>query len=73
MAVFSRLFRIYVNSIWCWEQDSQKKKLQNMKKTISIAETKHLSASGLFSKAIENNSISDIEFNSILRLSSINR
>ena len=42
------------------------RKLQNMKKTISIAETKHLSVSGLFSKAIENNSISDIEFNSIL-------
>ena len=42
------------------------RKLQNMKKTISIAETKHLSVSGLFSKAIESNSISDIEFNSIL-------
>ena len=41
------------------------RKLQNMKKTISIAKTKHLSVSGLFSKAIENNSISDIEFNSI--------
>ena len=42
------------------------RKLQNMKKTISIAETKHLSVSGLFSKVIENNYISDIEFNSIL-------
>ena len=43
-----------------------KKITKHEKKTISIAETKHLSVSGLFSKAIENNSISDIEFNSIL-------
>ena len=37
-----------------------------MKKTISIAEAKHLSVSGLFSKATETNSISNMEFNSIL-------
>ena len=43
------------------------RKLQNMKKNISIAEAKHLSVSlGLFSKATETNSISNMEFNSIL-------
>ena len=42
------------------------KKITKHEKTISIAEAKHLSASGLFSKAIENNYISDIEFNLIL-------
>ena len=42
------------------------RKLQNMKKNISIAKAKHLSVSGFFSKATETNSISDIEFNSIL-------
>ena len=42
------------------------KKITKHEKTISIAEAKHLSVSGLFSKAIENNYISDIEFNLIL-------
>ena len=42
------------------------KKITKHEKTISIAEAKRLSVSRLFSKAIETNSISDIEFNSIL-------
>ena len=42
------------------------KKITKHEKTISIAEAKHLSVSGLFSKAIENNYFSDIEFNLIL-------
>ena len=43
------------------------KKITKHEKNISITETKHLSFSRLFSKAIENDSISDMEFNSILR------
>ena len=40
-------------------------KKKNRKKHISITEAEHMSVSKLFSKAIENNSVSDMEFNSI--------
>ena len=47
------------------------RKLQNMKKTISIAEAKHLSVSGLFTKATETNSISNMEFNVLNNMSRV--
>ena len=56
---------IYVNSISVGSK-TLNKKITKHEKTISIAEAKRLSVSRLFSKAIETNSISDIEFNSIL-------
>lgn len=42
------------------------KKITKIERTISISEAKHLSVCRLTSKAMDNNSISDIEFNSIL-------
>lgn len=42
------------------------KKITKIERTISISEAKHLSVCRLTSKAMNNNSISDIEFNSIL-------
>ena len=43
------------------------KKLTKHEKTVSLAESKHLSISRLVSKALTDGSISDIEFNLILR------
>ena len=43
------------------------KKISKHEKTISLAEAKHLSVSILTSKALNDGSISDTEFNSILR------
>ena len=42
------------------------KKITKIERTISISEAKHLSVCRLTSKAMDNNSISDIEFNSNL-------
>ena len=42
-------------------------KVTKHKKTISLAESKHLSVSRLVSKALTDGSISDVEFNLILR------
>ena len=43
------------------------KKVTKHEKTISLAESKHLSVSRLVSKALNDGSISDVEFNLILR------
>ena len=43
------------------------KKVTKHEKTISLAESKHLSVSRLVSKALTDGSISDVEFNLILR------
>ena len=43
------------------------KKLTKHEKTVSLAESKHLSISRLVSKALTDGSISDVEFNLILR------
>ena len=43
------------------------KKVTKHEKTVSLAESKHLSVSRLVSKALTDGSISDVEFNLILR------
>ena len=43
------------------------KKLTKHEKTISLAESKHISVSRLVSKAMSDGTISDVEFNLILR------
>ena len=43
------------------------KKLTKHEKTVSLAESQHLSVSRLVSKAMSDGSISDVEFNLILR------